>query len=345
MIKRFAAPFATVVALSVILAGCAGGDEPGGGGGEVADGSLEELIAAAQDEGVLTFYLTPPESTAQKLADAFAEKYDIEAAFVRLTGGELANRYQAEADAGAVVADVVMPSYGDFVVSALEDGTLVDLDEAGIPDYDQYPEAGRELEDGAVAIVQTTPSAISWNTDALGDIPAPESFEDLADPAYAGKLLLTDPSSSPAYLQFWTLMLDTYGEETVQAIADNAKQLFPSVVPMTEALSAGEGAVTGPNVGGVVAGAAANGAPVDLALPEVTTGPEIVLGISADAPSPNAARLFAHFVLSEEGQEIINAAPGDVSPYEEDEMPAGFSRVSLEDAFANEELIYGIFGI
>ena len=343
--RRSFPALALVVAAGLALAGCAGNAEsPTAGGGGSASGELDELVAAAQEEGSLVFYLTPPEATAQALADAFFDEYGIEAEFVRMTGGELASRYSAEVDAGAPAADLVMPSYDQFIDQGLEEGWLTGLDEAGIPDYDEFPEEGK-LADGATAVVQFAPSGLSWNTDALGDLPVPETFEDLADPQYAGKLLLTDPSSSQAYIQFWTMVADEYGMETVEAIAGNAVRLYNSVVPMTEALGAGEGALTGPNVGQVAAGAAKAGAPVEFAVPDVTNGPEIVLSLSTDAQSPNAARLFAHFVLSEEGQEIINAAPGNISAYDYDEMPSGYVRVDRTAALENEQAILDAFGL
>lgn len=330
----------TVAALTFTACSGNGGGDPESA---VTSGSLEDLIAAAQDEGELTFYLTPPESTGQELADAFAEKYDIEANFVRLTGSELATRFSSEAAAGAPVADVVMPSYDSFIDKGIADGTLVALDKAGIPDFDSFP-ADAKIDGGKTAVVQYAPSALSWNTEKLGTLPTPESFADLADPEYAGKVLLTDPSSSQAYLQFWTLIIDKYGIDTVKAIADNQVRLYNSVVPMTESLVAGEGAVTGPNVGAVVTAAKGNGAPVDFTIPEVTTGPEIVLSIAAKSAHPNAARLFAHFVLSEDGAEIINGDPGVFSAYQTDELPSGYERVDRDTALSNQEEILGAFG-
>lgn len=342
MIRKLTAPVAFLAATAFVLTGCAADEgpttsDPGAGG----DASLEELIAAAQAEGTLTFYQTPAETIAQKAADAFADKYDIEVNFVRLTGGELSTRYSAEASSGAVVADLIIPSYEELIDQGLADGTFVPLKDAGIPGFDEFPDAGL-LADGGTAIVTYNPSALSWNTEALGDAPVPESFADLAAPAYKGKLLLTDPSTSQAYLGFWTHMLNEFGEDTVRAIVANNVRLYGSVVPMTESLSAGEGAVTGPNVGLVVEGAKRNGAPLEWALPEVTTGPVIVLAISADAPSPNAARLFAHFVFSEEGQAIYSGDPGSFSATN---LPAGFKLIPRSEALSNEALIFDIFGL
>lgn len=329
---------------AIVLAGCSSDNGGDVSPEAVSDGDLDALIEAAQAEGELVVYLTPPESTAQQLADAFFDEYDIDASFVRLTGGELAARYSSEVEAGAPAADVVIPSYDEFIDKGLDAGWLTGLDEAGIPGYDDFPAEGK-IDDGKTAVVQFAPSALSWNTDALGDLPVPETFEDLADPQYEGKVLLSDPTSSQAYIQFWTMIEDAYGIQTVEAIAHNQVRLYNSVVPMTEALGAGEGAVTGPNVGQVVAGAAAQGAPVDYVVPDVTTGPEIVMAVSTDAQSPNAARLFAHFVLSEDGQAILNAAPGNISAYDYDQMPAEYVRIDRDEALANEQVILDAFGL
>lgn len=335
---------ATVLAVAALaLVGCSG-DQSGTESGSTGNVALDELIAAAQEEGSVVFYLTPPEETGQELADLFTEKYGIDAQFVRMTGGELASRYSAEVEAGAPAADLVIPSYGEFVDVGIDEGWLTGLEDADIPEYENFPDEGK-IDDGRTAVVQFAPSALSWNTEALGDLPTPESFTDLADPQYKGELLLTDPSSSQAYLEFWTMVADEYGMETVEAIADNAVRLYNSVVPMTEALAAGEGSVTGPNVGQVVTSASKAGAPVEVAVPSLTTGPEIVMAISTGAQSPHAARLFAHFVLSEEAQAIINSAPGNISAYDFDKMPDDYVRIDRDKALENEQAILDAFGI
>lgn len=342
--RRTFAGIALASASVLTLAACGSGGPGGTGDVDTGDPELDELVSAAQDEGSLVFYLTPPEGTAQKLADAFFDEYGIEAEFVRMTGGELSARYSAEAEAGAPAADLVIPSYDEFIDTGIDEGWLLGLDEADIPGYEEFPKEGK-LDDGKTAVVQFAPSALSWNTEALGDLPAPDSFEDLADPKYKGEVLLADPSSSQAYIQFWTMIADEYGIETVEAIADNSVRLYNSVVPMTESLAAGEGSVTGPNVGEVAAGAKSSGAPIDFTIPGLTNGPEIVMALSADAQSPNAARLFAHFVLSEEGQEIINPGEGTISAYDYDQMPADYVRVDRDVALENEQAILDAFGI
>lgn len=344
--KRSLTLIAAAALIGVALTGCSsGGSEAPAETTPAANGSsLDALIEAAQQEGEVVFYLTPPEATAQALADAFYDAYEIEASFVRLTGGELASRYSAEVESGSPAADLVMPSYDEFIDRGLEEGWLTGFDEADIPDYADFPESGK-INDGQIPVVQFAPSVLSWNTEALGDRPMPETFEDLADSQYSNSVLLSDPTSSQAYLQFWTLIMDEYGIETVKAIADNQVRLYNSVVPMTESLAAGEGAVTGPNVAQVVTGAQKNGAPVDFLLPDVTTGPEIVMSLTTNAAHPNAARLFAHFVLSEEGQSIINNAPATFSARTAYDLPSGYVRVDRDQALANKDAILQAFGL
>src|SRR5690606_34345585 len=52
------------------------------------------------------------------------------------------------------------------------------------------------------------------------------------------------------------------------------------------------------------------GAPIGFAIPDTTTGVEMTMSISEGAAHPDAARLFVNFVLSEEGQALVNANTG-----------------------------------
>ena len=68
------------------------------------------------------------------------------------------------------------------------------------------------------------------------------------------------------------------------------------------------------------------GAPLAMNMPGVTTGPEAVIGITKDARNPNAARLFAYWLLTPGGQAALNADPGSVSPWDAKKAPAGYTR-------------------
>jgi iron(III) transport system substrate-binding protein len=308
------------------------------------DSELDQLIAAAQEEGSLTWYSVPAEAIAQEVSDAFEAEFGISVEFQRLATSDLSTRYAAEAETGSPVADAVVVSNTPFVVDANENGWVVPLADSDIPGFPgDYP-AEFLLEDRGTAIVSIEPTVISYNTDRVSEDELPETWADLADPAWEGRILLVDPAGSPAYIDFWTVVMEAEGEEVLEGIAANAVRTYPSGVPLHEALGAGEGDIGVPGVGSIAIGAADRGAPVDYVTPSVTTGPEIVVLLSDGAENPNAARLFAWFLMYGEGQSIINGLASTASPATGDGMPADYTRTP-PGAQANRDLILELLGV
>ncbi|GAB3428844.1 ABC transporter substrate-binding protein [Actinophytocola sediminis] len=342
---RFGAVLATTALLG--LTACGGGD----GGETAADEAaksgnepLAELITSAREEGGVTFYSVPPEDVAQALADAFTEKYGIDASFVRLTAAPLAQRFAAEAESGQPGADMIMVSNSPFYADGIAKKWLTPLPEANIPDYPAGLPAEFVLADRGTAVVQVQPSGFGYNTDEVSEQDAPKDWPDLLDPRWRGKILMANPKSSPAYVDFWYLIEQEYGIDYLEDLRAQVARFYDGTVPLTEAMAAGEGAITVPNVTSAVQPAKDKGAPVAINVPPLTTGPEIVAGIATQAQHPNAARLFTHFVLSEEGNKILNSQPGSVSPYDTATMPAEFTRVDHAEAAKKEKEILGALG-
>ncbi len=307
------------------------------------DAALDELVAAAQEEGTLVWYSVPAEPIAQAVSDAFAEEYGIEVEFQRLASADLATRYASEAETGDPVADVVVMSNTPFVAQGAENGWFVPLDEAEIPGFpEDWPEEFL-VGDGATAVISIEPTGISYNTDQLGDTDPPETWADLAEPEWAGKILLVDPTGSPAYVDFWTVVLEGEGPEVLEGIAANSTGTYPSAVPLHEALGAGEGTIGVPGVGAIVAGAADRGAPLEFVIPDLTTGPEIVPLISDGAAHPNAARLFVWWLMYGEGEAVLNALPTTASPSTGEDLPASYTR-NPPNAQENRDEIYRLLG-
>lgn len=314
------------------------GDDAGG------DAALDDLVAAAQEEGSLVWYSVPAEAIAQQVSDGFEEEFGISVEFQRLASSDLSTRYAAEAEAGDPVADAVVISNTPFVAQANENGWVTPLADSDIPGFPgDYP-SEFVLDDRGTAIVSIEPTVISYNTDMVSEDELPETWADLADPKWEGQILLVDPAGSPAYVDFWTVVLEGEGEEVLEGIANNVARTYPSGVPLHEALGAGEGAIGIPGVGSIVLGAVDRGAPLDYVSPSLTTGPEIVVLLSEGADHPNAARLFAWYLMYGEGQEIINALPSTASPATGDGMPADYTRTP-PGAQENRDRIYELLGV
>ncbi|MBB4932643.1 iron(III) transport system substrate-binding protein [Lipingzhangella halophila] len=308
-IPSFAAGAAVVLALS----SCGSSGSGGSGSADIDDPELQELVTAAQEEGSLTLYGVPDESLLRGVADEFAELYGVQIEPVRLVSADLSQRFSSEADSGQPASDAILLTHSPFYAEALEKEWLTPLTEAGVPDYpDEYPE-DYVVEDGDVPLVSLVPTSMVYNTDEVSS--EPDSWEDYADPEHKGKLAIADPATSPANLAFWQIMRDEYGDEFLESVAENNPTWHNSAVPGTQAVAAGESTLGHPGVQAIVDNLKEEDAPVEATVPGPTTGPEIALGLTADAQNPNAAKLFAHYILSEEGSthlaEISNAA----SPY------------------------------
>ncbi len=310
----------------------------------MGDDAVAELIAAAQAEGELVWYSVPSEAIAAAVSEGFEAEYGISVEFQRLASRDLSQRYAAEADAGATVADAVVMSNTPFVPQALESGWTVPLADANIPGYPGGHPSEFVLDDRGTAIVSIEPSGIAYNTDSVDAADVPTDWADLADPKWEGQILLIDPAASPAYIDFWSVVLDGQGPEVLEGIAANAFQTYPSGVPAVEALAAGEGSIVVPGVGAIAAGAADRGAPVGYSQPDLTTGPEIVALVSADAPHPNAARLFVWYLMFGGGEAILNALPTTASPATGEDLPPTYTRVA-PDAQSKSDEILGLLSL
>jgi iron(III) transport system substrate-binding protein len=306
------------LALTLVLTACGGGGDDGGDQAVAAptlsdSPELQKLISDAQQENCLTVYGAPDEAILKAVTDEFTQQYDIPVSFVRLVSADLTQRFSSEAEAGAAAADVILLTSSPFYANALSKGWLQPVDEAGLPALPgEFPE-DYTADDGATPVVSLVPTTMVYNTDLQDQ--APDSWETYSDPANKGELLFAEPSSSPANLSFWSLMRKEYGDDFLQAVAANEPKWYNSAVPATQGVAAGEGSLGFPGVAAVVTSLQGSGAPVESAVLAPTTGPEIALGLSADSPCQNAGKLFANFLLSEEGNTYFNEVSDAISPY------------------------------
>lgn len=330
--------------------------EPAGPETTAADGApgeadLDALIAAAQDEGNLTFY-TFMESS-RPVAEAFTERYGIDVEFVQLNSSDMANRFVTEAESGSTPADVLMPSDVSFMQQMIEDGYLLGLSESDVPGYDAYPEVWKNPFVDSVTI-SVVPNGMAYNTDEFSEDEAPKSYADLADPRFAGRLMIPNPRDAYVYLRYFNVLYDTYGEETLRAIADNIQQAFPGAVAMLASVGAGEGGVALFASYGASLRAIADGAPLRIVPPvyesngveqrEFVLGGEGLVIIAKDAPHPNAARLFTAYLMSAEGQAVFNT-DGYLSPLVHADELQTFERVPQQIDPEREALLFEILGL
>lgn len=173
---------------------------------------------------------------AEQVAERFAELYDAELVFVAPGGsGDALSRLISELETGGSEADVFLGLADVSMGRALrhdvfepyEPELLTHL--ADIPDELLIDPSQRLLpfDYGYVSLV--------YHPVRLGDIPLPESLEDLTRPEYRGKIIAMDASSSTgqAFLM-WTIA--EYGED---GYLDYWRRLLPNLLTITNSWSTG----------------------------------------------------------------------------------------------------------
>lgn len=309
---------------------------------------LDTLIKDAQEEGSLLLYSALTEKDLERLTQGFTEKYGIDVQALRLGGTDAATRFDTETQANAPSADLLVLADPVYIGDVTERGDAVPLEETGLFDLlDEVPEHLPAPEIGS-AIVQIVNAGIAYNTENVSPDEVPDSWDDLTDERWRGKLIGTTPESSVNNLVQWGLIYDELGADTVEAIGENVSRTYPNLVPLHESLATGEGDIAMQSAQFFVEMQKAEGKPIEFVNLRPSVYPTISVGVSARAENPAAARLLAYYLMTEEGSDTIsNPEIGALSPYDEEQIPEDFAVVSPKVAEKYEGMkaeISGAFG-
>lgn len=293
---------------------------------------VDALVKAAKAENVeLTMYVGYTENVSRRVVNAFIAKYGIKTQFVRTDAGNLLQRYSAEAEAGKIAADLAITSGGlDRRADEQDDtgGWFEPVIDAKIPVIasGEYP---ARFIGKRTAVVQLTPWLLVYNSDQVKGADIPKDWPDLLNPKWAGKVIVNDPRVSIAFMEFWATLLDDYGPGYFDKLRPSLRRV-QSPVPAVQGLGAGEGAFVLPVVSGQVQGVREKGAPLEMVQPDLTTGVllKLVLTARSKAKAPMAARLFANYVLSPEGNKVVNGDPGNFTMYDTDRLPKRYKNAT-----------------
>jgi iron(III) transport system substrate-binding protein len=145
---------------------------------------------------------------------------------------------------------------------------------------------------------------ITYNTKKVKPEEVPKNWPDLLLPRWRNQVSVGHPAFS-GYVGTWVVaMRKLYGWQFFEKLADARPQIGRSVNDTVTMLNAGERSVAAGPAGTTLV-AADRGNPVALSYP--TDGAVLMVSpsaVMANAPHPNAARLFMEFLLSVEGNRI-----------------------------------------
>ena len=279
----------------------------------------QALIEAAKKEGKVTWYTTLLlQQLGAPLAEAFDKKYGIKVEATRNDPGETALRLLNEHRANRMQADVFDGSFAPTALIA--EGVLAKYQPELAKSWPQ------ELLDprGYWTAHRLTVITPAYNTNLVKAEEAPKDWNDLLDPKWKGKMAWGINPGITASTGFSGLVLREWGEnkgmDFLRKLAtQNITGLKISARAVVDQVIAGEyplalqilndNVVISRNVGAPVAWI-----PMNPAFASVS-----VISVTAKAQHPNAGRLLADFVVSQEGQKI--AADHDYIPVHPDVAP------------------------
>ena len=292
------------------LAACGGDDGDGGGGGSAGpsdcSGSLED---AAAEEGKVTIYSSQGLDQLNDLADRFEKKYpDVSVEVVRGTDTDLSPRVEAEHQTGKGAADIFVTASQGWVEGYADQGWFVEPIgpnfESSEYDADTYLHEGGHFEVSAAILT------FGWNTDEYPD--GIEDYPDLLDPELKGGKIGVPEPGAQSFVDFYLYLEENYGEDFVEDLAAQEPRIYPSSLPMAEALSSGELAAA--TFVQVLVDEKEAGAPVESGLADEAWGARFFGLILETAPNPCAAQLLADFLITTDGQEAIARKAASVLP-------------------------------
>ena len=259
----------------------------------------------ARQEGRVVFYTSVSVQDNPKLMAAFEKAYPfIKTDVYRGTPTSIFLRASTEARAGRYLVDVVG-------TAPVEMWQLKQTKLSGAylsPELKSMPKGSYDPE-GHWAAFEVTPIVLAYNTKLLKPADVPNSYQDLLNPKYKGKMNLGTED-----YDWFSVLLDAMGKEKgiayVKALAKQDLQMPGSSSRMrVQLMLAGESAIALAARGRRVTEFKEQGAPIDFRIFEPYAGEPNSAALMAQAPHPYAGILFADWILSQEGQIALAEIP------------------------------------
>jgi iron(III) transport system substrate-binding protein len=267
------------------------------------------LIARAKREGEVTLYSSHLPANLQRVAAAFKDKYGITVNVNRQIDSVLASQVTTEMGSGNVKADIWMQASLPIMLGAIKNKWVAEARGpslfAKVYDRSKFAKPGKAWAVGAAVL------GLGWNktltTRNITDYP-----DLLASGVVRGKIGVPEPAL-PAFVDFYLWLKENYGEAYLRRLGATRPKIYASTLPMQQAMISGEiaAAVLTP---ATTVDLKEQGAPVDFAIPKKAgawNAPWHGM-ILTKAPHPAAAQLLADFLVTRQGQELLNRRYGAV---------------------------------
>ena len=275
-------------------------------------------VAKAEQEGSVVLYTTDPEEGVAAMMAQFHKVFPkIATQYMRLQAGALYAKIMSERRASSYLVDAMQLSDLGFVLDFQKRGgyELYVSPELGAygADYKSKPE-------GYWAWGSVLTAGIAYNPKLVPADQAPRSWHDLLNPAWADSISVK-VSNSGLQHETWFELRRLYGDDYWTEFAKLKPRAFDSYVQQYDRVTNGQDKIIATAQYSGYLQYKAKGAPIEFVYPAdgLPAGPE-TYGVVANAPHPEAAKLFMDWFLSVPGQTATanamfsNSIRTDVAP-------------------------------
>ncbi len=292
----------------------------------LAQETTPEMVAAAEKEGKVVWYASVDVKVAEEVAKAFKEQYPKIEVEVERSGSErVLQRINQEKASGIHNVDIVNSSDASHFLFWKQQKWLAAHTP---PDVKRYPAAYKDP-DGYYATWRASLSCMAYNTAIVKDADAPKGYKDLLDPKWKGKLTKAHPGYSGTALTGTYALTKVLGWEYLEKLAQQNVQQLQSTTATPKSIASGERAamVDGNEYNMFIEIQKKSPVKIVYAV-EGTPFISSPVAIFAQAPHPNAARVFENFIYTPKVQQLLVDVGGQRSLHPDAKEPAGRTPLS-----------------
>ncbi len=259
----------------------------------------QRLVERARQEGTVSFYTSMATTESMPLAQAFEKKYGVKVELWRATSDKVVQRAITEARGRRFTLDFVETNGPELEMLAREkllsefySPYVADLPAAAVPSHRLW------ISDRLNVFV------VAYNTNKVRREELPATLEGFVDPKWKGRIGLeaTDAEWLGTIVKLWG---PERGMAYFRKLADMKPDIRKGHVLFSELVAAGEVPVGLTIYSSDAESVKRGGGPIDwVPIEPVVVRPQAI-GVAKNAPHPHAALLFADFILSPEGQELL----------------------------------------
>lgn len=264
-------------------------------------------VAKAKAEGKVIWYTSTPIGQGQKIAEAFEKETGIKVEMFRSGGSAILRRFQQELDAGRVAVDVLTHSEPAAANALGKKGLFLAFKPKN---FDKVPDAAKDA-NGLFVGQRLNMMTHYLRSDKVAEADEPKTWDDLLDPKYKGKLVMTDPSFTSLQVSVVGTTAKARGWEFYEKLKANDVMIVQGNQQASDTLKRGERLIAVGALDSYAADLKKAGHPIKTLYPSdgvfvIPSPTSVVKG----SPNPNAAKLFAEFMIGDAAQKIFPADGG-----------------------------------